>query len=48
MKRLNIISKPTSVSAMADFDSDTYENTWQLRAERLEAKQLRKFRHQMA
>jgi hypothetical protein len=48
MKRLSIITKPTAVTDLADFDSDSYENSWQLRVERLEAKQLRKFKHQMA
>jgi hypothetical protein len=48
MKRLNIITQPTSVDSLADFDSDNYTNTWQLKAERLEAKQLRKFKHQLA
>jgi hypothetical protein len=48
MKRLNIITQPTSVANLADLDSDSYTNTWQLKAERLEAKQLRKFKHQMA
>ena len=48
MKRLSIITKPTAVDDLADFDSDSYENTWQLRAERLHVKQLRRFKHQLA
>lgn len=48
MKRLHIITKPTTVDSLADFDSDAYENTWQLKAERLETRRLRKFRRQMA
>jgi hypothetical protein len=48
MKRVSIISKPTSVTDLADFDSDNYDSSLQLRAERLHVKQLRKFRHQMA
>lgn len=48
MKRINIINNPTAVDDLADFDADAYENTWQLRAERLQVKQLRKFKHQLA
>jgi hypothetical protein len=48
MKRLHIITKPTSIDAMADFDSEAYENTWQLKAERLETRRLRKFKRQLA
>lgn len=48
MKRLNIITNPTAVDDLADFDSDNYTNTWQLRAERLEARQHRQFKQQMA
>ena len=48
MKRLHIITKPTTVDALADFDADAYENVWQLKAERLEARRLRKFKRQLA
>lgn len=48
MKRLNIITKPTSVDALADLDADNYESGWQLRAERLETKRLRRFKQQLA
>lgn len=48
MKRLHIISKPTAVDDLADFDSDNYTNAWQLKAERLETQRLRKFRRQLA
>ena len=48
MKRLSIISKPTTVDALADFDSDTLESAWQLKAERLEARRARKFKRQLA
>jgi hypothetical protein len=47
MKRLSIINKPTAVDDLADFDADNYEGAWQLKAERLRTKQLRKFRHQL-
>jgi len=48
MKRLHIITKPTTVDAMADFDPEAYENTWQLKVERLETRRLRKFKRQLA
>jgi hypothetical protein len=48
MKRLNIITNPTAVDELADYDSDNYTNSWQLKAERLEVKRLRKFKHQLA
>lgn len=48
MKRLHIITKPTSIDALADFDSDAYESAWQLKAERLETQRLRKFKRQLA
>lgn len=48
MKRLSIITKPTSVDALADFDADNYESSWQLKAERIAAKQQRRFKHQLA
>jgi hypothetical protein len=49
MKRLNIITNPTAVDDLADYDSDDkYTNMGQLRAERLEAKQHRRFKQQLA
>jgi hypothetical protein len=47
MKRLNILNQPTNVSYLADIDSDNLTDGWQLKAERLEARRLRKFRRQM-
>jgi hypothetical protein len=47
MKRLSIINKPTAVDELANLDADVYENDWQLKAERLRTKQLRKFKHQL-
>jgi hypothetical protein len=48
MKRLHIITKPTAVDDLADLDPDSYENAWQLKAERLETRRLRKFKRQLA
>lgn len=49
MKRLHIITKPTAVTDLADIDSDNYGgSTWELRAERLEAKRMRKFKQRLA
>jgi hypothetical protein len=47
MKRLHIVTKPTAVDDLADFDSDNYGGSWELRAERLETKRLRRFKQQM-
>lgn len=48
MKRLNIITHPTTVDDLADFDTDNYTNTGQLKAERFQARLHRKFKQQMA
>jgi hypothetical protein len=48
MKRLHIITKPTTIDALEDFDPDAYESAWQLKAERLETRRLRKFKRQIA
>lgn len=48
MKRLSIITKPTSVDSLEDIDEDSLANVWQLKAERLQAKRLRKFKQQLA
>jgi len=48
MKRLSIITKPTAVDDLADFDSDSYTNSWQLKAERLETRRLRQFKQQLS
>ena len=47
MKRLHIITKPTTLDALADFNPDMYESSWQLKAERLETRRLRKFKQQL-
>lgn len=46
MKRLHIITKPTSVAELADLDTDNFTNNWQLKAERLQARRQRQFRQQ--
>jgi len=48
MKRLHIITKPTTVDELAGLNSDNFGGEWDLRAERLEAKRLRKFKQQMS
>ena len=48
MKRLHIITKPTTVDNLEDIDSDSYTNMWQFKVERLEAKRLRRFKQQLA
>jgi hypothetical protein len=48
MKRLHILTKSTAVENIADLDADDLTNMWQLKAERLEIKRLRKFNHSWA
>jgi len=48
MKRLHIITKPITTADLATFEDDAYADEWQLKAERLEAKRLRRFRRQLA
>jgi hypothetical protein len=48
MKRLQIITKPTVIDDLAEIDSDSYGGVWELRAERLEARRLRKFKQRLA
>ncbi len=45
MKRLQILTKPTNVADLAEIDTDAYTDTWLLRAEKIEAKKARHFRH---
>lgn len=48
MKRLHILNTPTSVTNLADIDTDVFNNAWQLKAERLEIRRLRQFKRQLA
>ena len=48
MKRLHIITKPMNVDNLEDIDQDSYTNAWQLKAERLEMKRMRRFKQQLA
>ena len=48
MKRLSILTTPTTVDNLSDIDNDSLTNTWQLKAERLETRRLRKFKHSWA
>ena len=48
MKRLRIVTAPTAVSNLNDIDTDAIVNTWQLKAERLQIRRLRKFHQQIA
>ncbi len=48
MKRLSILNKPTAVDDLGDIDTDSLTNTWQLKAEKLQARRLRKFKHSWA
>lgn len=46
--KLHIITKPTAVDDLAEFETDGYDGELRLRLERLEAKQMRKFKRQIA
>lgn len=48
MKRLHILTTPTAVANISDIDTDSLMSTWQLKAERLQARRLRKFKQQWA
>jgi len=48
MKRRHIITKPTAVNDISDFDSDNFGGSWELREERLAVKRLRKFKQQFS
>ncbi len=47
MKRLSIVSKTIATSDLADIDTDSFTNRWQLKAERIRVQQQRKFKNQM-
>ncbi|HSX07153.1 MAG TPA: hypothetical protein VLG92_05535 [Candidatus Saccharimonadia bacterium] len=47
MKRLQIITKPTAVDDLAEIESESYGGAWELRAERLAARRLRKFKQRL-
>lgn len=48
MKRLHILNKTITADNLDDIDSDNLTNRWQLKAERLETRRLRKFNQQLA
>lgn len=48
MKRLHILTKPTNVADLADLENEDYNDPWLLRAEKIQAKRIRRFRHQLA
>jgi len=48
MKRLHILTTPTAVENIKDIDTDWLSGTEELKAERLQARRLRKFKHSWA
>jgi hypothetical protein len=48
MKRLHILTKPTRVADLAEIEVPDYEDKWLLKAEKIEAKRLKRFRQQLA
>ncbi len=47
MKRLHIITKPTTVNDLADIDTIDFGGDSELRAERREARRMRKFKQHL-
>ena len=48
LTRLSILNKPLNVKEINDVTSEEYEDKWLIKAEKLETKRLRAWRHQLA
>lgn len=48
LKRLKVLNKPTRVIDLSDDMADEYEDRWLLKAEKIETKRIRAWRHQLA
>ena len=48
LKRLRVLNKPTRVADLSDEIADEYEDKWLLKAEKIETKRIRAWRHQLA
>lgn len=48
MKRLRIITKPIKVADIQEVEAQNYEDKWLLKAEKIQAKRLRRFRQNLA
>jgi hypothetical protein len=48
MKRLQIITKPTKLSDLADIDTQDYDDPWLLKAEKWHHDRKRKLRRHLA
>lgn len=48
LKRLRVLNKPTRVADISEDMTDEYEDKWLLKAEKIETKRIRAWRHQLA
>lgn len=48
LTRLNILNKPLRVQDLNTMTTEEYDDRWLLKAEKLETKRLRAWRHQLA
>lgn len=48
LTRLSILNKPLKVQEINETTSEEYEDRWLIKAEKLETKRLRAWRHQLA
>lgn len=47
LKRLRVIDKPIRVGDIRDIDAEAYEDKWLFKAEKIEVKRIRNWRHQL-
>ena len=48
LKKLRFLNKPTQVADLSEDMTEEYEDKWLLKAEKLETKRIRAWRHQLA
>lgn len=48
LKRLRFLNKPTRVADLSEEIAEQYEDRWLLKAEKIETKRIRAWRHQLA
>jgi hypothetical protein len=48
LKRLRFLNKPTQVADLSEEMAEQYEDRWLLKAEKMETKRIRAWRHQLA
>lgn len=48
LKRLRLLNKPTQVTDLPEDMAEQFEDKWLLKAEKIETKRIRAWRHQLA